>query len=1110
MRMKRARGLTLALLVFFFALVATTLDMYAQQSLNENCVVSILNRNAQVRPDGSWDLPNVPAGFGPVRARATCVENGITRSGESNFFTITAGRMNAIPPIVLGPTTPIPQTLSVTTGTVSLTQTGQTTQLTVIATYAGGTTQNVTAAGTGTTYLTTNPAIASVAANGLVSAVTSGTVLIRASNEGTAGLITIQVVLTGDKDGDGIADDIELTQGLNPNDPTDALLDPDVDGLSNRSEVTLGTNLRNADTDGDTIKDGEEVVAGADGFITNPLLADTDGDGVRDPLEIASGSDPTNPNSINLANALSGITVVPTSFVLTVNSIVGQASQQLTVTGQLKDSTTINLTSTLRGTNYASSDLNVCNFGSPDGRVFAANNGSCTIAITNSGFSTQSLGTVNSFTPTPLSFVPIPGFANNVDVSGNFAYVAAGATGLQIVNVANRTAPVVVASLATPGNANDVVIVGNRAYVADGSAGLRIIDVTNPLAPVSIGAFDTPGDAVDVVVSNNRAYVADGISGLRIIDVSNPANPQLLGSVDPPGTQKGVDVDAVRNIAVVASGTSGLHVINVSNPANPSLVGSLAGGDVRDVVLKNDFAFLADNSRSFTSVDLANPSTPILRSSTPQNLGGLLQDVAVSGNFALGADVVFVNGVPILDVSTLANPIPRSILSFSNFRDDDGQGIAVDGSFVYLAAVLGSAFTENGTTGNSRLYIGQYLAQQDKGGVPPAVLISSPASGSTFVEGMTIPVNVNATDDVAVASVTLLVNGQATSTDTSFPYQFTITAPQGASSQTLGATAVDLGGNIGTAPNVSINIIPDPRTQVTGTVVDQNNNAIVGATVTCLTQTGLSSAGGAFSISGVATVQGNISCRASYVDSNAKTLTGVSAAVAPVSGGLTNVGQILLGSGNILFLADAISPGTTALVDALTAAGNTVTLRPPPEYTWDGTNPPLAGFDVVILLDGATPYNGFSPTAQTAMVNFVSAGGGFISSGWLGYEVVFGISPLMRDIALQGAGSGLGGGAATYTQLVSHPILQGLPNQFTLQTDGDEAGPIFTYPSNPVLKIMNSSTGPEAGIYVRDFSLGRAVKFSFMAHWSGQSGNVLTDPNAQTLFINAVRWAAHR
>ena len=47
--------------------------------LNQNCVVSVLNRTVAVREDGTFVLPNVPAGFGQVRARATCVENGQTR-----------------------------------------------------------------------------------------------------------------------------------------------------------------------------------------------------------------------------------------------------------------------------------------------------------------------------------------------------------------------------------------------------------------------------------------------------------------------------------------------------------------------------------------------------------------------------------------------------------------------------------------------------------------------------------------------------------------------------------------------------------------------------------------------------------------------------------------------------------------------------------------------------------------------------------------------------------------------------------------------------------------------------------------------------------------------
>src|SRR5215813_4244322 len=50
--------------------------------LDETCVVSILNRTTQVRPDGTWNLPNVPANFGSVRARATCERDGISLFGQ--------------------------------------------------------------------------------------------------------------------------------------------------------------------------------------------------------------------------------------------------------------------------------------------------------------------------------------------------------------------------------------------------------------------------------------------------------------------------------------------------------------------------------------------------------------------------------------------------------------------------------------------------------------------------------------------------------------------------------------------------------------------------------------------------------------------------------------------------------------------------------------------------------------------------------------------------------------------------------------------------------------------------------------------------------------------
>src|SRR5262249_7191851 len=218
--------------------------------------------------------------------------------------------------------------------------------------------------------------------------------------------------------------------------------------------------------------------------------------------------------------------------------------------------TTLDLTST-QGTNYSSSDLTICNFGVPDGNVFAGSNGSCTITVTNNGFSAQATGVVRSFTPTARGFVRIPGFANGVDVNGNFAFVAAGGSGLQVVNVSNRSNPVIAGSLALAGNANDVKLLSNLAYVAAGSAGLHIIDVSNPLAPVKLGTLSTGANALNVAVRGTKAYVANG-SNLLIADVTNPATPARLSTLQLSGTIQGIDVDAQRNMAVVAAGTNGI------------------------------------------------------------------------------------------------------------------------------------------------------------------------------------------------------------------------------------------------------------------------------------------------------------------------------------------------------------------------------------------------------------------------------------------------------------------------------------------------------------------------------------------------------------------------
>lgn len=262
----------------------------------------------------------------------------------------------------------------------------------------------------------------------------------------------------------------------------------------------------------------------------------------------------------------------------------------------------------------------------PIGRAIATSNGHVYVGASSLGLST--------FTATATPVLVNTYNTNTTDgqsvrdlmAAGKVVFMAAGPTGLKIMNMSNPASPVVLASRLLPNSATAEVIyvTGGRAYIADTSKNVHIYDVSMinvdaPAAasPILLSTISLSWNVHQLALSGTTLVAQANPGGMHLYDISNVSSPVFITNYDFSHDAGGLSPGGILAVGntlyatmgqVIGIGTSVARV-NLANPAEPyimewlSLNGVVAGIN-RGPFLHNGLLFMANSKYKAVVIDI--------------------------------------------------------------------------------------------------------------------------------------------------------------------------------------------------------------------------------------------------------------------------------------------------------------------------------------------------------------------------------------------------------------------------------------------------------------------------------------------------------------------------
>jgi len=294
-------------------------------------------------------------------------------------------------------------------------------------------------------------------------------------------------------------------------------------------------------------------------------------------------------------------------------------------------------------------------------------------------------------------------------VSSGVTYALVSGSSLNIIDVTNPTAPSLISTTALSGYGEGLGVSGDYAFLAVGSSGMQIIDISDPANPVSVTTLaggSSGAYAEGINVSSPYAYLGNG-GGTEIFDITDPTNASLISTLENDGWIQ--DAMPISNYLYACDWGNGIDVIDISDPTNPTNVTTLSNAKNADIMFDGNYGYIASREFGVTVIDVTDPSAPTVIGT--YDTDGVVRKVSfgainMSGTqtgHVFAAEVSFMSAINVSDPTNMSTsgsvavPAPADGLCYSSTLDGNTAYVAYRYHVRAIDITTPSAMTELGS-----------------------------------------------------------------------------------------------------------------------------------------------------------------------------------------------------------------------------------------------------------------------------------------------------------------------------------------------------------------------------------------------------------------------------